>query len=386
MHDLFFKIRFWLPCCWFASIPLGPSIQSILLVITLMTILMNVKDLHQIKHVIQHRWFLFLVLAVGYSLLSLIWTPATHSETIFYIKKHLDLLLIPILALGFQEEAQKDCALKGFLMAALIPMLVGIYLHLFHTSLYSDMDQGHIFYNHIITGFYSAIAAFISLQFFIIEKKRVYALAFLLFSFQCLFLNTGRFAYLLYFALLGLSIYVYIPKKYIVISLLLAIILLVAGIVLSPVIKTGISNFMQDIQKYQHGDKQSSLGFRLQFHAFAIQQFLHHPYFGNGIAGFDALFKHFSPVPSWAFQPNTHSQYLLFACDYGLLGLFFWGGFFYYLIAHLQQAPYLQVIFYGFMLALCLNFFTDNMLYASPGHLLMAFAALLYSPFTKKKP
>lgn len=385
MHDLSLKIRFWLPCFWLASIPLGPSIQSILLVITLISILIDIKHFSQLKYMMREQWFIFLILAIGYSLLSLIWTPAIQSESIFYIKKNLDLLLIPILALAFQDEAQKTLALKGFLIAAFIPVLIAIYLKTFNTSIHGDFDQGHIFYNHIITGFYAAIAAFISLQFFIIEKKRLYALAFILFSIQCLFLNTGRFAYLLYFALLGLSIYAYIPKKYIFITIFIALMILIAGIGFSPVIKTGINSFLQDIQQYQHGDKQTSLGYRLQFHAFAIQQFLHHPYLGNGIGGFDALFNQLSPVPSWQFKPNTHSQYLLFACDYGLLGLFFWGGFFYYLVVNLKQAPFLHVIFYGFMLALCLNFFTDNMLYASPGHLLMALAAIFYSPLTKKK-
>ena len=384
MSELTHQIRYWLPCFWFASMPLGPSIQSVLFVLTLASIFLDLKSFTELKSFMAKKWFIFLLLAIGYSFISLIWTPANHHEAAFYIKKHLDLLLIPLIALTFQDDKQKNMAFQGFLISACIPLVIAIYLKLTNRSFHGDLDQGHIFYNHIITGFYSAIAAFISLQFFMLQKKQIYFLGFILFSIQCLFLNTGRFAYLLYFSLIALTTCANLPKKYIFIMLLMGMMVLIAGISFSPVIKTGIQCLLQDIQKYQQGDKQTSLGFRIQFHAFAIQQFLHHPYFGNGIAGFDALFSKLSPVPSWESKPNSHSQYLLVACDYGLMGLFLWGGFFYELINNLKQNPSLHVIFYGFMLALGLNFFTDNLLYASPGHLLMALVAIFYSPLSKK--
>lgn len=383
MYQLAVKIRFWLPCLWFASIPLGPTIQSVFFVLTLVSIGFNLKSFLALKYFFKEKWFIFLTLAVFYSLISLSWTPAMQQVTAFYIKKHLDLLLIPILALTFESEEQKKLAFQGFLISAFIPLCIAIFTKLFDTYLHADHDLGHIFYNHIITGFYSVIAALISLNFFTQEKNKLYLAAFVLFSIQCLFLNTGRFAYMLYFSILALYTYTSIPKKYFFISLLLVTIILTLGISLSPVIKTGISSILQDIQRFQHGDKQSSLGFRIQFFSFAIQQFLHHPYIGNGIGGFDALFTQLSPVPSWEFKPNTHNQYLLFACDYGLIGMFLWTGFFYFLIKNLKQSPELHFTFFGFIFALGLNFFTDNLLYASPGHLLIAMVAIFYSPMKK---
>jgi len=385
LHPMIQKITFWLPCLWMASIPLGPSVQSVFLVLTLASLFLNPNDFKQLRYFSKQKWFIFLILAISFSLLSLIWSKANYHDANFYLKKNLGLLLIPLLTLTIKDERQINLAFKGFLVSSLVVAMVALSVKLFGKPIiHDDLDPGHIFYNHIITGFYAAFASFLSLQFLFAEKKAIYLLGFLIFSLHCLFINTGRFGYALYFALLGFSFLMNLPKKYILFSIFLGVIVLMIGVYFSPVIHSGIKSLLKDFQLYQQGNKDSSLGFRLQFHRFAIQQFLHHPLIGNGIGGYDALFKQMMPVPAWTYQPNTHSQYLLFACDLGIIGLCFWAGFFYYLNQELKAPSHQAIIFYGFMLALGLNFFTDNLLFASPGHLLMAMIIFIYAPLMRK--
>lgn len=83
------------------------------------------------------------------------------------LKKVLKLLCIPLFILGFQNHTQKDMGLKLFVLAALIPCSLSFMKYFFQIDWHDPQDPGHVFYNHILTGFIASFAAYLALKIYL---------------------------------------------------------------------------------------------------------------------------------------------------------------------------------------------------------------------------
>ena len=360
-----------MPILWFCSIPLGNSCRSIFFVGALISILMQESLLTRIKPYLHTPWFYTLIAAIVWSCISMFWSPGFDHQTKFYLKKIGLLLLMPIMVLGFREEWQKKQSLNGFLICMFIPFFIAILKQYVGIQWHGDHDPGSIFYNHIITGFYTAFAAYLAFEMFFQYQRYWYLIAWGLFSFQVMCINPGRAAYGVYAILISYALWTKTQGRvrWIMMSLLVLGSILLG--ILSPAIHQGYQGLLNDWHMFQSGQLDTSLGFRLQFHHFAYTLFQKHWLIGGGLGSFDYWFKHLTPVPGWPYSPNTHSQYWFFASDLGVIGLLLWGTFFVTLGCYVRSASWLGLVFIGLLLGLAFNFLTDNMLFASPASLII---------------
>lgn len=129
---------------------------------------------------------------------------------------------------------------------------------------------------------------------------------------------------------------------------------------------------------YYHAYKDTSVGYRLQFHNFAKQLFKQHPLFGNGTAGFTYSFKLHKPVPSWDRRLlEPHSQYWLIAVEFGVAGILLFGAFYLSLISVANRLKEYRFTALALLLVFAVGNISDSLLfYSGSGYFFIAFMAL----------
>jgi hypothetical protein len=338
---LYQKIQTNITACLLLStlffIPLSPSLKSIFFGCTLIAILFTPALGKKLAPLFKTPWcitayafFAFVVLACG-------WSNADFATQWILLKKYSKFLLLPFLALPFANAILRKRGILVYIFSMLITVCASFLRELGFLQL-KNIDPGYIFHNHIITGFMVAFAAYLAgLQAFQRKKARgIFILIFMVFSYFELFINTGRTAYVVYFSLIVLLLFQCISLKYLP-PILLAFCSIFWYISHHPsALSSGIVSATTEWNHYQKNSIETSLGYRMQFHAYAKSLFLQSPVIGKGTGAFSAHFHEDKPVPSWGDELlDPHSLYWLLAAEQGLLGLLLYASF---LIALLLQA------------------------------------------------
>lgn len=373
----------YLPALWVASIPYGPSVASVFFVLALISIAIAPPSYEQIRDNIKTGWFLCLMLLTAWIILSLFWSPEWNHETWSNLKKILRFALLPLFIPAFSQPSSQKVAINGFIIGMLVTCLLSFIKWALKLEWYHDTDPGHLFYNHIITGFLCVFAAFCCLNNFFKnqDKKWLYSLAFLILSIEILMINPGRAAYMLYASLWVGMIWHKTPSKYQLRALVLCGLSFMALFQLSPMLKERLHEVFSDIQNIQQGIQSTSLGFRWQFYQFSYQLFQKHIWIGNGLGSYGYYFQMLNPVADWQGPPNPHNQYALIAVEQGLIGLGLTFNLFY------QWWKKMSITGQFFIVLLAINGLSDVILNACPGQLFLGIAAMsLMNVAAEKKP
>ena len=284
------------------------------------------------------------------------------------IGKYSKLLYLPILAVGFHDTKTRWWGMHAFLAAMWITSVlsVGQSLGWFGSS-GAAADQ--VFRNHIMTSHMMAFAAYLSAWLFLKVRTRWrwgYIVLVILFSYQLLFINTGRMGYVTYAVLMVLFFVQTCPWKKAIGAVLLGTLLLLVGYYQSTTMQTHVQAAITDYRDYHHNHKDSSIGYRLQFHAFARHLFQKHPWLGNGTGSFTASYRQETPVASWSRRLlEPHSQYWLVAVELGVVGmlalLYFLGS----LLWASFQLQEMRSLAFAIMLPFMIGNLSDSLLFYS---------------------
>ena len=370
--------RIALTCCLMMvlfSLPLSTSGLDIFLVLSLSLILMTPEYWTKLKTAFSQPWFILFLLFFIYVCFACFWSEATAHAQWVVLGKYLKLLYLPILAVGFHQVELRQRALHVFMGAMGLVCCVA-WIKWLHLIKFHGDDDGYIFKNHIMTGYMMDLAAYLALAAWIKSKgnQRVgYGCLFLLFSYHVLFIGTGRMAYLTYFVLMVIFILQYLSWKKSMAGLLLVLTVVLGAFYLSPAIQLGVENTQKELLAYQHNEKNTSLGYRVQFHQFAYDLFERHPWIGSGTSGFIDAFEKENPVPQWGarlFEP--HSQYWLIAVDFGVIGLLLFTSLFIGLFAVSSQLKETGRFAAALLLSFLFACMTDSfLLYSGTGYVLV---------------
>ena len=146
----------------------------------------------------------------------------------------------------------------------------------------------------------------------------------------------------------------------------------------SPVMMGAVQVAMNDCKLYAKNEKDTSLGYRVQFHDYAYSLFKRHPWCGNGTAAFMHLYHEENPIPTRGEHLlEPHSQYWLVASEFGVVGilalLFFLGSLF-FASFQLHTMGYATV---ALLLPFVLGNMSDSLLfYSGSGYFFLLFMAL----------
>lgn len=360
---------------------LSPSLKSIFLPLTLLAILSQSSARHALMRVIHEPWCIALLLLFGLIVIGCLQNGADWQHKLMFINKYSKLLYLPVLAVGFQNKRIRELAIHAFLAAMLITLIISTLKFMRLVKINPVDDPGAVFQNHIVTGYYMAFAAYLAAYYSWQQtgKMRFFYLTLtLLFSFQTLFINTGRTGYVMYAILTFLFLLQCIPLRKIPLYLLVVLPLLAFTAYHSMTLTRGVSEAVHDVQNFETGNKNTSVGFRLQFHQYAKKLFLASPMIGQGTASFSYHFQQDQPIPAWGTGLlDPHNQYWLMAAENGILGvlllLYFFLTLFYACRNLKEMRPLMIAVLCTFIAA---NLSDSFLLYSSTGFFLILFSAL----------
>ncbi|MGQ3889350.1 O-antigen ligase family protein [Legionella sp. CNM-1927-20] len=305
------------------AIPISSSGKSIFVGLAITAILASTALRAEIKNLLAQTWCRALLLFVFIVLLACLWSPASIKIKLFVIEKYSKLLYLPIFLVGFQNERARNIGLHAFLLAMLLTAFLSIGREL-NILTATNLVADHVFRNHIMTSMMMAFATYLAGYLFFKRQGRIrlaYGSLIAIYSYQILFINAGRLGYVLYVVLMSLLAIQMLNKRQAVVGILFILLLFSFAYKLSPTMQLGLTALSNDF-KYFQKSKDTSIGFRLQFHNYAKELFKRKPLVGNGTGGFIHYFSQEDPIPAWGHKLlEPHSQYWLTAAEFGLLGL-----------------------------------------------------------------
>lgn len=384
---------FLLPGLFFVT-PLSSSAKSILMIASMVSVLCSAACRAALKNMLTTRWFRAVLILFGVALVGCLWSPAALNEKGLVLEKWAKLLTLPCLIAGFQQAKTRQWAIKGFIFAMLLTCMLALLMHWAGASIPGAKMPDGVFRNHIMTSMMMTFATYLCVWLFAVQNRPqrfFYAALAVLFSYYLLFINQSRSGYVLYVLLMITSMLQWLTKRQALGCLLGFVMVCLTAAYWSPTLQHSVSQAIENIKTYDK-DKNTSVGYRMQFHQFAHQLFIAHPFIGNGTGSFTYAFRTENPVPAWTQDPShsgrllePHSQYWLVAAELGLLGLGALGLFYAeccLLALHLQS---MRPIAMALLLIFAVGNISDSLLfYSGSGYFFLLFFALCFSECTKQ--
>ncbi len=364
-------------------IPLSTSGKSIVMVLVLLSVLIEKNERQQVVRLCSNAWCQAAIAVFLLSCLACVWSPASYKEQWIEVSKYSKLLYLPVLVAGFRKVRVRKAALNAFLAAMLITCAVSIAKD-YGWSNYHGHTQVFIFRNHIMTSYMMATAAFVAAFFADTAFKQInfklgllYVLLWLLFSYQLLFINSGRTGYVVYCVLMMMLLTHCFSGKKALLANIMFLGVLSFCYHQSPVMQERMGQLQQNVASYQN-DKNTPIGYRVQFHHYARDLFFRHPWLGNGSGAFRAIYRVENPVPAWGTELlEPHSQYWLVASEWGVLGLMVLAGFFLNLVMAIWRLPTIRPLAFAVLLPFLLASATDSLLlYSGTGYFFLMMMAI----------
>ncbi len=372
-------VAFFLAACLFA-IPLSSTAKSIFAVIALVLIVASPVYRQDLLATISKPWCQAAIVLFLMAVMASIWSPGTWHERLTAIEKYSKLLYLPILVAGFQDSRARSMGLHGFLCAMVVTSLVSILAFIGVIPLH-DAEAGGLFRNHIMTGYMMAFAAYLS-SFLWMRKtgktRIIYGLLTVLFSYHVLFINNGRTGYVVYLLLMVLLMLQSFSWRQALLGSVLGCVLVSVTCYFSPVMLTAVQVAINDCKLYANNEKDTSLGYRLQFHDYAYNLMKRHPWFGNGTAAFTHLYHEENPIPTRGDRLlEPHSQYWLVASEFGVIGVLALFFFFGSLLVASRTLSTLKPLALAVLLPFIAGNLSDSLLfYSGTGYFFILFMAL----------
>jgi len=361
-------------------LPISPTAKSIFVALSLITIVLIPVSRVELLNFFKKKWCQAIIFFFCIVIVACFWSPANYSAQFSTLEKYSKFLYIPILAVGFSYSKVRTIGLHTFLLAILITAVIAILT--FHGYLQIlDINPQYICRNHIVSGFMSAFAAYLSLLLCDQQKGLLrdgYILLFIIYSYYVLFVNSGRTGYVIYLLLILLFILQTFSWKRAVLNSIWTCVVLAIILLYSPIMRHGVKLIFQDIVQYRQNVKDTSIGYRLQLQQYAHALFNRHPVLGNGTGSFAYYYGMEKPIPSWNNRlKEPQNQYWLIAAEFGLVGV----GALLFLFISLCQASWglknMRPIAFAVLLTFFAGSWSDSILFvSSTGYLFVLFMAL----------
>lgn len=372
------------------AMPLSSTGKSIFLGLSVLAILVSYDYRQHLMAVLRKPWCIASLALAALTVLACFWSPASFKEQSFVVSKFSKLIYLPILAVGFTNPKARRYGVHAFILAMLLTSLLAITKYYgFLPTLHISPD--HVFRNHIMTGLMVSFASY--LCFFICYQQYrkniawVYLATAFILSWFLLFVNEGRTGYITYLLLMLLLIIQLCSWRQAIAGIVLVGSVFTVSYFQSPVMREQVNSIAEQLHDYKASDegKNTSIGFRLQFHHFAEHLFLQHPIIGNGTASFTYYFRILNPVPAWtsSLSPiphgllEPHGLYWLIAAEYGVLGLLILAWFFYTLFLSSWRLTSMKIIALGMLGFFMVGNLSDSLLfYSGSGYFFLLFMAI----------
>lgn len=203
----------------------------------------------------------------------------------------------------------------------------------------------------------------------------------LLIVINVLLIVPGRTGYLALAALVAWWVVYRLRGWQLAVSLVASSLMLAALLLTQNPFSQRIQEGVADVQQYQAGQVETSLGLRLDFYRHSLLLIAEQPILGVGTGGFTPAYRQLTGfTEGLRAADNPHSEYLMIAAQHGLLGVLLAGWLVWALIQAARQLPtkLLREMALGWLvvLAAC-SLFNSLLKDFTEGHVIALLAALL---------
>ncbi len=370
------------------SIAVSTALMNILFVILIFGIFFHKAARKQLLLLPQHPLFLPLMMILAIMFVGVSYSIVDWKQALISLNKYREfLILLLFLALFSLKRPSNlpDYGYWGFMLAMLLSLLLSYIMHFTGWHYLDNPDANRaVFKNYLTQNFFMAIFAyFIALIFWFKPRLRIYmGILLALVGYNIFFMSKGRIGYLVFFSLMILIFFQKFRWKGIIVAIFLSFVSSVVLYQTSPVVQKRINEIGSDLQRFQKGNlEENSIGYRIQFYQNSLQLVSLSPFWGRGSGSFEQAYKELAKREGIHATHNPHNEYLLFAVQWGGVGLVFFLFFLFSLWRNSFQLkkPWnyrAQGVWVAMAIGCLLNsFWLDN----TEGHFFAFFLALLYS-------
>ena len=147
--------------------------------------------------------------------------------------------------------------------------------------------------------------------------------------YNILFMSAGRLGYLLVFCLSILFLYQIYRLRGLFIGGLILTILSIVVYTHSVMLQERVDLIFENIQTYQQGDSDTSVGNRLEWYTNTVTLIAEKPVFGSGTGSFSYEYQKLANRLGLETTTNPHNEYLMIGMQWGVIGIALFLYFFY---------------------------------------------------------
>ena len=312
--------------------------------------------------------------------------------------KYIDLLLIPVFLVFFQDAKIRERALVAFCVAAVASVLVP---HLAYMNLLADSPlisrsrtYSTGFKLSVTHGIIVAFSAYLFALFAREEqdiKRRIGFIALALFAaHNVIFMGWGRTGYLVLAVLFLYYFAMTFGRRGTLFFAVLAAATILTAFVTSTTFERRVNDLTGQLMMWKPGEPSSdSIGERLEFYTNSINLIREQPLIGSGTGSFPVVYAQAVAHKHMLATVNPHNEYLLIAVQIGLIGL---ASLIYLFYRQWRYAGELARPFYrdlgrGLMLTFAVGCLFNSLLLDHTEGLLFAWlSALIFAAPAKMRP
>lgn len=313
------------------SLPISVALDNVFLGLAVLLWIASGPTRADISRLRDHPLVLAAIVLFALCVVGLFYGDGTAESGLMYLKKYLDLLLIPVFVLLFRDASSRRAGIRAFEVAMLLTLVASYLLAIgvlpwtkpFTANVISGATA---FKLQIAHGTFMAFASYL-----FAERARtgtssaarvLWGIACGLAAVNVLFMVSGRTGYLVLFALAMVFCWRMLGAK----GLIAAMGALVITIALAMSGSNSFSDRVRlagsEARAWEYGAGiGTSIGERLNFYTTTARIIREDPLFGVGLGGFPEAYRLQTEGTKIVPTLNPHNQYLLFWAQLGLIGL-----------------------------------------------------------------
>jgi O-antigen ligase len=301
------------------------------------------------------------------------------------LDKYRELLYVSLFLLLFRDNNSRYWGLYAFIISMIITLLLSYLIAFGGWEIgKGTVDNPTPFKNYITQGLLmSLVGYFIIVQGLQATRNRwLIAIAILLIFYNIFFMMAGRTGYLIVICLILLGGYQSYRWRGLLIGLVCTGMLGILIYMNSEVLQHRIANTFSDLDRYEQGITEGSTAMRYEFVKNSLILITQHPWIGSGTGSFDQEYQALIADQNMRLTTNPHSEYLMIAVQWGLIGL----SLFLYLLYRLWQLSDLlpnanRWMAQGLVITMVAGCLVNSLwLDTTEGHLFAYLIGLFYSP------
>jgi O-antigen ligase len=307
------------------SIPISTALTNILCPLAFLLILAEGQYKQKFSMLRQHPITVAVMLLFAIMLLGFLYTPVSFSEAGRMLSKYREFLYILLFLLIFRDNTTRQWGLYGFLSA------MGIILFLSYLVVITGWHIGKgtpgdpsLFKSYITQSLLMALAAhLVAVQCWNQTQwwRWLLGIVVLLALYNILFISAGRTGYLILFCLIFLFFYQTYRLRGVLLGVIVLTLLSVVVYMYSGVLRERVNDLSESVQNPQQGENPTSAKMRLEFYKNSLTLIAQKPVFGYGTGSFTHEYKKLAEHQDIILTTNPHSDYLMIAVQWGLIGV-----------------------------------------------------------------